>query len=52
MLKNRHLSKAIAEQNFYCFRSWLIYKCSQIGIEIRVAIGFTQVVIYAVNAVK
>jgi putative transposase len=37
MMKNRHLSKAIAGQNFYYFRSWLIYKCACFGIEVRIA---------------
>ena len=27
MMKNRHLSKAIAGQNFYHFQEWLIAKC-------------------------
>lgn len=30
MMKNRHLSKAIAEQNFYEFRRQLTYKCLKI----------------------
>jgi len=40
MLKNRHLSKSIAQQNFYYFREWLIYKCHQLGIEVRIADRF------------
>ncbi|KXH81672.1 hypothetical protein AU377_05215 [Sporosarcina sp. HYO08] len=35
MMKNRHLSRAIAAQNFKQFREWLIGKCLEIGIEIR-----------------
>ena len=37
MMKNRHLSKAVAEQNFYTFREKLTAKCNQLGIEVRVA---------------
>ena len=40
MMKNRHLSKAIANQNFYYFRVWLIYVCKQWGIEVRIADRF------------
>jgi len=40
MLKNKHLSKAIMEQNFYYFKTWLIYKCTQMGIEVRIADRF------------
>ena len=36
MMKNRHLSKAIAQQNFYYFRTKLINKCKQNDIELRV----------------
>ena len=35
MMKNRHLSKAVAGQNFYYFKEWLIAKCKQYGIELR-----------------
>jgi putative transposase len=35
MMKNRHLSRAIAQQNFNQFREWIIAKCLEIGIEIR-----------------
>ncbi len=35
MLKNRHLSKAVAGQNFYYFKEWLRAKCKQYGIELR-----------------
>ena len=35
MLKNKHLSKAIGEQNFYMFKDWLKSKCKQYGIELR-----------------
>jgi putative transposase len=40
MMKNRHLSKAIAKQNLYYFRNWLIYQCGKQGIEVRVADRF------------
>jgi putative transposase len=40
MLKNRCLSAAIAEQNFYYFRTRLEAKCKQYGIELRVADRF------------
>jgi putative transposase len=36
MIKNRHLSKAIAQQNFYYFRTKLENKCKQNGIELRI----------------
>ncbi|PGT89833.1 RNA-guided endonuclease InsQ/TnpB family protein [Bacillus thuringiensis] len=35
MLKNRHLSKAVAQQCFYTFKSWLLAKCKEKGIELR-----------------
>ncbi|MCG7334780.1 transposase [Sporosarcina sp. ACRSM] len=35
MMKNRHLSRAIASQNFKQFRDFLTVKCLEIGIEIR-----------------
>lgn len=34
MLKNKHLSKAIAEQGFYRFISFIEYKCKLYGIEL------------------
>lgn len=37
MMKNRHLSKAIAKQNFYGFRIKLTDKCKMLGIELRIA---------------
>ena len=37
MMKNRHLSKAVASQKFYEFRSKLLAKCKENGIELRVA---------------
>ena len=40
MMKNRHLSRAIAEQNFYEFRRQLEYKCEERGIELVVADRF------------
>lgn len=33
MMKNRHLSKAIAEQGFYTFVTQMKYKCEMYGIE-------------------
>ena len=33
MMKNKHLSKAIAEQNFYKFITYMRYKCEFNGIE-------------------
>lgn len=36
MMKNRHLSKAVASQKFYKFRTKLEEKCREIGIELRV----------------
>lgn len=37
MMKNRHLSKAVASQKFYEFRTKLQFKCREAGIELRVA---------------
>ena len=36
MMKNRHLSKAIASQKFYEFRTKLKKKCEEFGIELRI----------------
>ena len=36
MMKNRHLSKAVASQKFYEFRTKLQAKCNENGIELRV----------------
>ena len=36
MMKNRHLSRAIASQKFYEFRAKLENKCKQHGIEVRI----------------
>lgn len=36
MMKNRHLSKSVAQQNFYGFRVKLENKCRQNGIELRI----------------
>ena len=36
MMSNRHLSKAIQEQMFYYFRSFLIQQCKKHGIEVRI----------------
>ena len=37
MMKNRHLSKAVASQKFYEFKVKLQAKCKENGIELRVA---------------
>ena len=37
MMKNRHLAKAVAECKFYEFRTKLMAKCHERGIELRVA---------------
>lgn len=36
MIKNRHLSKAVAQQKFFEFKTKLISKCKENGIELRV----------------
>ena len=40
MMKNRHLSKAVAQQKFYKFRTKLEYKCKLNGVELRIADRF------------
>ncbi len=40
MMKNRHLSKAIAQQKFFEFRTKLSSKCNEYGIELRIADRF------------
>ncbi|MBO5622153.1 MAG: transposase [Butyrivibrio sp.] len=40
MMKNRHLSKAVASQKFYEFRTKLKIKCDDNGIELRVVDRF------------
>ncbi len=40
MMKNRHLSKAIQEQNFYNIRTKLINKCKERNIELRLVDTF------------
>ena len=40
MMKNRHLSKAVANQKFYEFRNKLAIKCNVLGIELRVVDRF------------
>ena len=40
MLKNRHLARAVAEQNFYKFREFIEYKAEERGIEVRFADRF------------
>ncbi len=34
-MKNKHLSKAVAKQCFYTFKTWLFTKCKEYGIELR-----------------
>ena len=36
MMKNRHLSKAVASQKFYEFRTKLEKQCKESGIELRI----------------
>ena len=36
MMKNKHLSKAVASQKFYEFRRKLEAKCKELGIELRI----------------
>ena len=36
MMKNRHLSKAVASQKFYEFKTKLLAKCKETGIELRI----------------
>ena len=36
MMKNRHLSKAVASQKFYEFKTKLLAKCMEYGIELRI----------------
>jgi len=40
MMKNRHLSKAVASQKFYEFRTKLKSKCRELGIELRIVDRF------------
>ena len=40
MIKNKHLSKAIQEQNFYAIRTKLINKCKKRNIELRLVDTF------------
>ena len=40
MMKNKHLSKAIAQQKFFEFRTRLLAKCNEYGIELRIADRF------------
>ena len=40
MMKNKHLSKAIQEQNFYTIRTKLINKCKERNIELRLVDTF------------
>ena len=36
MMKNKHLSKAVASQKFYEFKTKLLAKCMEYGIELRI----------------
>ena len=40
MMKNKHLSKAVAEQKFYEFRNKLTTKCNALDIELRIVDRF------------
>ena len=40
MMKNRHLSKAVAQQKFFEFRTKLTAKCKEYGIELRLVDRF------------
>ncbi len=40
MMKNKHLSKAVAQQKFYEFRNRLTSKCKALGIELRIVDRF------------
>ena len=40
MMKNKHLSKAIAQQKFFEFRTKLLAKCKEYGIELRIVDRF------------
>ena len=40
MMKNKHLARAIVEQNFYEFRRQMEYKCEAKGIQIQFADRF------------
>ena len=40
MMKNRQLSKAVAQQKFYEFRTKLTNKCNALGIELRIVDRF------------
>ena len=40
MMKNKHLSKAIASQKFFKFKTKLISKCKQNNIELRIVDRF------------
>lgn len=40
MMKNKHVSKAISNQNFYRFKVWLEQACKKYGIELRMVDRF------------
>ena len=43
MMKNRHLSKAVASQKFYEFRTKLQSKCNENGIELTFFPGLSAI---------
>lgn len=40
MMKNRHLARAVGQQNFYYFKQKLVQKCKRSGIELRIVDRF------------
>ena len=54
MMKNRHLSKAVAQQKFYEFRNKLTNKCNALGIELRVVDRFypSSKLCYSCSSIK
>lgn len=51
MMKNKHLSKAVAQQKFYEFRSKLTTKSNALGIELRIVDDFIHQVSYVIVVV-
>ena len=39
-MKNKHLSKAVAQQKFFEFKNKLVFKCKQNDVELRVVDRF------------
>ena len=54
MMKNKHLSKAVAQQKFYEFRNKLTNKCNALGIELRVVDRFypSSKLCYSCSSIK